>query len=483
MFKFIDYIGRFLLVVVVAGLIALLGFWLKITFSSQIDDTEHLQAKQDYLTQLSSSGQDISGAPNVVIILFDDMGYGDLGVTGSQVIKTPAIDQLANQGVLLTNYYAPAPTCSPSRAGLLTGRYPLRAGLPEVLFPSSDSRKIILSSRGVNMRLPAEEITIADTLKAAGYRTGLIGKWHLGDTAPSLPQNFGFDSTFGPYYSNDQKPFQIYRDDSLFIEAPIDQAILNDLYSDEAVRFISEPDDTPFFLYFAHSFPHDPLPDMPENHGRSGAGVYGDIVEALDDTVATVVETLRKSGKLDNTLILISSDNGPWFEGSPGGFRGRKGETFDGGMHVPLVAHWPQELKGGRVIEGISMGIDWLPTLLDWIGLPLPSDRIIDGKSLRPMLTEGASSPHQQLYFFGSEELIAVRDQTYKYRRPHAYIYAVDPMPFAVGRKQPGWLFNLDADASESYDVSAHAPERAASLRAAMQVKQQEMQDNLRGWQ
>lgn len=478
------WIGRILLVlalpltVVVCG-----GLWIgyKIMLYQQQDNLVHLTAKHAYLEQLAQ--EPVSGQrPNIIFILFDDLGHGDLGNTGSKAIATPTIDELAEQGVTLANFYSPAPSCTPARAGYLTGRFPLRAGLPAVVFPTGSPINLVHKVRGVNLRLPAEEITLADALQAAGYRTGMVGKWHMGDRSPSLPNDMGFQSYYGALYSNDMTPFALYPNRQIEVQAPADQTLLNERYAAEAVRFIE--DDAagqPFFLYYAHNFPHIPLYAGAVQEGRSRAGLYGDVVEGLDWGVAQIVEALKARGIYDDTLIIITSDNGPWYQGSPGTDRGRKGDTFEGGMHVPFIVHWPAQITGGQRFEGLSMGIDLFPTILDWLELPLPGDRRIDGASIRNMLA-GAESPHDYLYYFADQELMAIRDGEFKYHAPRTILYGQAGQPFSTGPTKGPWLFDMRVDENESYDVSMTQLEDTARLAEKYREKQQEMQENLRGW-
>lgn len=470
-------------------LIALLWVGFKVATHGQNDNEIHLAAKEDYLKSVayqSRAGDEANQTkrPNVIFILYDDMGYGDLGFTGNTAIKTPAIDKLSSDGVVLSNFYSPSPICSPSRAGFLTGRYAPRAGLPNVIFPSGSNKSLINILNSEPTRLPAEEITIADMLLAAGYSTGMIGKWHMGDTEPSLPQNFGFEQYFGALYSNDMEPFALYRDQKVAVEAPVDQTKLDALYTQEAVDFISRHggQKKPFFLYFAHNFPHIPLYVPKDRTGRSDAGLYGDVVESLDSGVAAIVDALRQQGELENTIVILSSDNGPWYEGSAGYSRGRKGQTWDGGMHVPFIIHWPAGLEGNRQIEGISMGVDLLPTLADILDIKLPKDRIIDGRSIRSMLETGGETPHEELYYFANEKLMAVRDGGFKYLDARAHIYQANDSSIGLPVKQGPWLINMELDQDESYNVAMRHPDRVKSMHRKLLAKRQEMTDNPRGW-
>ncbi len=471
-----------LLLLTLAALFAIYRY----TAFHQEDDAERLRGKRDYLEQLSglpSSGR----APNIIFILYDDLGYGDVGLGAGDKppIKTPNIDRLAANGVMLSDFHSPAPVCTPARAGYLTGRLPLRAGLPNVVFPSHDNWKGVMARLGdpdSNQRLPAEEITLADILKARGYATGMVGKWHMGDVSPSLPNDFGFDYYYGALYSNDMTPFAHYRNRDIAVPAPVDQRRMSEYYTREAVDFVRGHANRAFFLYFAHNFPHDPLSVREERAGRSEAGLFGDVMEEIDDGVGELVAALADTGTLDNTLIVITSDNGPWFLGSGGGQRGRKGSTFEGGMRVPFIAHWPASIPAGRVEPAMAMGTDLVPTVLDILGLPAPGDRVLDGRSILPVLTAGSPTPHDYLYYFDGESLFAVRSQRFKYRGAASVHYGTDQMPVAFGIPQKEWLFDLAGDTREAYDTSLRHPETLEELRRVFEDKESEMADNLRGW-
>jgi arylsulfatase A-like enzyme len=455
--------------------------------SGQADDAARLESKRDYLAQVSAHPVPARTAPNIVFILYDDMGYGDIGAgaVGGTMIATPNIDQLAAGGVVLSDFHSPSPVCTPSRAGFLTGRLAPRAGLPNLVFPTGSLRDEVfhaLANPDGHVRLPAEEITLADLLKAAGYATGMVGKWHLGDRSPSLPNDLGFDSFFGALYSNDMQPFALWANREIAFDAPADQLHLTERYTEAATRFIDAHTDRPFFLYFAHNFPHDPLSVRSERSGRSRAGLYGDVIEELDDSVGTIVAALKRSGRLDNTLIIISSDNGPWFLGDAGNQRGRKGNTFEGGMRVPFIAHWPARITPGRTEPAMAMGIDLLPTVLDLLQLPPPPDRLLDGRSILPVLTEGGPSPHDYLYYYDGEVLFAVRDQRFKYRGPAGVLYGTDQLPVGIAMAKKEWLLDLSGDPRESYDTSDHNPDELTRLRAAFEAKKRDMTDNPRGW-
>ena len=481
--KWLKRLGLLLALPVLAVISAIVYVSVKIATYEQLDDAAHMAAKADYLASIARTAP--QNAPDLVIILFDDLGYGDVGFTGNQMIATPHMDKLAANGLVLENYYAPAPVCSPSRAAMLTGRMAPRAGLTHVPFPSGTIFDRLNRFFGNPVRLPREEILIADILHAVGYETAMVGKWHMGDHAGSVPTQFGFQRFFGTYYSNDMNPFTLVRGtadagEQISHAAPVDQTALNPLYTEAAERFISEAaGEKPLFLYFAHNFPHVPLYAAPSEKGRSDAGLYGDVVQGLDDTVGQIVAALKKRGRLDNTLILITSDNGPWWEGRGVG-RGRKGVSFEGGIRVPFIAHWPQQIKPSRS-DALAMGTDLLPTMLDELNLPLPPDRIIDGESLAATL-RGGPSPHEVLYHYAAGTLMAVRSATHKYRDRKAVAYPTDPVRLPIWQAHGPWLFDMRADSQEAYDISMKYPALATRMKALLDAKNAEMKKNPRGW-
>ena len=481
--KWLKRLGLLLALPVLAVISAIVYVSVKIATYEQLDDAAHMATKADYLASIARTAP--QNAPDLVIILFDDLGYGDVGFTGNQMIATPHMDKLAANGLVLENYYAPAPVCSPSRAAMLTGRMAPRAGLTHVPFPSGTVFDRLNRFFGNPVRLPREEILIADILHAVGYETAMVGKWHMGDHAGSVPTQFGFQRFFGTYYSNDMNPFTLVRGtadagEQISHAAPVDQTALNPLYAEAAERFIAEAaGDKPLFLYFAHNFPHVPLYAAPSEKGRSDAGLYGDVVQGLDDTVGHIVAALKKRGRLDNTLILITSDNGPWWEGRGVG-RGRKGVSFEGGVRVPFIAHWPQQIKPARS-EALAMGTDLLPTMLDELNLPLPPDRMIDGKSLAATL-RGGPSPHEVLYHYAAGTLMAVRSATHKYRDRKAVAYPTDPVRLPIWQAHGPWLFDMRADSQEAYDITMKHPALAARMKALLDAKNAEMEKNPRGW-
>jgi uncharacterized sulfatase len=468
-----------ILLVGVAALIVVL----RILLYRQVDDRKRLAIKRTYLEEISESREDSATGPNVVIILFDDLGHGDIGAYGGRAISTPRLDRLAEEGVLFENAYSPSPYCSASRAGLMTGRYAVRSGLDHVVQVPGSWQDTAVRFGGLNRRLPAEEITLAEVLRAAGYATSIVGKWHLGDESPSLPNDLGFDSFYGLLFSNDQGKPQVWDDRAVDEAHPIDQSTLTRRYTARAVRFIEESRDRPFFLYLAHTFPHIPLHVAPDRSGLSAAGLYGDVVEELDWSTGQIVEALDRVGVARNTLVVVSSDNGPWFQGSPGGVRGRKFDVFEGGMRVPFVVRWPERIQSGSVDRGPVSAIDVFPTVLEVVGLSPPSDRVIDGESLIPRFDAPESFPRGPIWYHQVGRLRAVRLGRFKYHDRHRLPFG-NPPDFALGAyaARGPWLFDLELDPDESYDVSDRHPETFARMRDMLESRLEDYRDNPRGW-
>ena len=464
--------------------------------------------------------------PNLVVILADDLGYGDVGVQGSRAIETPHIDRLASEGMRFTQFYSSAPLCSPSRAGLLTGRYPLRSGIITALAAADDSLLRRLSYRAgllfaklgaVDMPgggnavsgLPPSEITLPEALQLAGYRTMAIGKWHLGDftALPEFhPSNHGFDRFVGFNMSNDDWPVAFWRGQTEVVaDIGLDQARYTALFTEEAVRFIEEPREEPFFLYLAHKDPHQPFYPGEAFAGHSAGGPYGDAVSELDWSVGQVIAALRRSGVAENTMVVVTSDNGPWFEGDPGGLRGRKGQSYEGGFRVPFVAWWPGRVPAGAVSDVPSMNIDLFPTFLGLAGLSLPSDRVVDGVDLWPVLSAGQTELSERpLFFFHDYDVEAVRLGRWKLidRNSH-YVWPapLDKQDTPAGRMltsrnytPPGgsesvptlgtWplLYELTRDPAEAYNVAETHPPVAADLAQALAAWRESFRKNPRGW-
>ncbi len=447
------------------------------------DDPRHLEAKREYLEGLRAGAERGGGRPNLVLILFDDLGYGDLGCYGSAAVRTPNLDRLAAAGARFTQAYATSPYCSASRAGLLTGRYPARAGLDHVLQAPWTTTDLLLRLGRRNRRLPSDEIILAEALSAAGYATAIFGKWHLGDFSPSLPTERGFDEFYGLLHSNDQGRPAVREGLEVVEDPPIDQSTLTRRYTERAVAFLEAHAGGPFFLYLPHTFPHVPLHVAGDRLGRSPGGLYGDVVEELDWSVGEVVAALERLGLAERTAVVVTSDNGPWFEGSPGGARGRKMDVFEGGMRVPLLAAWPGRIAAGRVIERPAMGIDLFATLLEWAGIAPPPDREIDGRSLVAVLDGEGAAPRQPILYFQLGVLRAVRDGRFKYVARRRILYG-NPMNWVWGpmTERGPWLFDLERDPDESYDASRHHPAEAERLARMLAERSRSFAENPRGW-
>ncbi|MFX0103766.1 MAG: sulfatase [Candidatus Hodarchaeota archaeon] len=420
--------------------------------------------------------------PNIIIIFCDDMGYADISCFGATTIQTPNIDSLARDGMELTHSYSSSPVCSPSRAGLMTGRYPTRMHVNCVYFPKNTLIDIALKAihfytYGVRGIL-ADEVTIPEVLQKVGYKTAMVGKWHLGDCKPHRPTDKGFDFFYGSYYSNDMKPYAMYKNEEIDIPAPMNQDILTKQLTKEAIGFIEENYDKPFFLHYCQPFPHDPLHASDDFKGTSKAGIYGDAVQEVDWSIGEILKTLDKHDLRKNTLVLFTSDNGPWHEGNPGYHRGRKGLTFEGGQRVPMIAYWPGIIPAGKKIDAPTMNIDIFPTVLDILGIDLPGDRIIDGKSMLPVLKGLTNeSPHEILHYFWGKKLLAARMGNWKYHVKHAS----DNSSYFFVRVGP-FLFNLAEDQNESYNQIPHHPEQAKIMAEKIQEMKDSLKKNIRGW-
>ena len=393
--------------------------------------------------------------PNIVLIYCDDLGYGDLGCYGSS-IPTPNLDRMAAQGVRFTHFYSANPVCSPSRAALLTGRYPTRVNVPRVLFPADKEG------------LARDEQTIADVLRARGYATMCIGKWHLGHTPEYLPTSRGFDDYFGIPYSNDMSPRLMLKGTQVVEQ----QAVLETItprYTEQAVGFIERNKAKPFFLYMPHTYPHIPLAASERFRGKSQQGLYGDVLQELDWSVGEVLGALKKHGLDKNTLVLFSSDNGPWYQGSPGKLRGRKGQTFEGGVREPFIARWPGRIPPGRVLDAITSTLDIMPTLAKLTGAKLPA-KPLDGVDIWPLLS-GQKKDHSReaLLYFDNWDLQCARLGNWKLHvgRYNSFIYGPAPATGRVNlRLRPPELYNLVTDPDESFNVADKFPEIVRDLEA-----------------
>jgi arylsulfatase A-like enzyme len=450
--------------------------------------------------------------PNIIIIYCDDLGYGDIGCYGNRVIRTPNIDRLAADGMMFTDYYACNAVCAPSRAGLLTGRHPFRTGIIGNPYPADSpllrrlERKIAyiftplgsvdLHEKFVADGLSGKEITIAEVLKTAGYRTAMLGKWHLGDFSrqPEFnPLRHGFDQYLGLPHSNDMEPCPLYQNEKM-LEADIgtNQARLTGMYTKEALGFIEKSKDSPFFLYFAHTFPHQPLYASEKFAGKSKAGKFGDAVEEIDWSVGEIMNKLKELKIEDNTIIFFTSDNGPWYEGSPGVFRGRKGQSHEGGFRVPFIVKWPGHTKPGTVSSEPVVNLDIFPTLLSLAGIESPSDRIIDGKNIGELLSgQNQKSPHGSIYFYHYDQLEGIRSGKWKYfRKLNRYVWPVpldaEALPSAMGKKQLGnrgpLLYDLSIDPGENYNVINTYPDIAVKMENMLVEWEEQIKKNPRGF-
>ncbi len=430
--------------------------------------------------------------PNIVIILADDMGYGDLGGFGSPNIRTPNLDRMSAEGQKWTSFYV-QPVCSPSRAALLTGRLPVRSGMysmaqgpaPGVIFENAIDG------------LPPDEITIAEVLKSRGYATGMMGKWHLGHLPQFLPMRQGFDYWFGLPYSHDMnmvapreaglkskayyapKPeywnVPLMRNDEI-IERPADHRTLTRRYTDEAVRFIDSHKSGPFLLYVAHSMPHIPLARSPEFEGHSGAGIYGDVIEEIDASTGRILDALKAAGLDRRTLVVFTSDNGPWLPfgthaGSSGPLRDGKGTTWEGGVRTPAIFWWPGTVRPG-VVTGIASAMDLFATAASLSGAGVPRDRVVDGVDLTAALTGGGPSPRSINYYYWNNELRAIRKGPYK-------AHFITSGAYGEGEprqeRNPPLLFDLTQDPGERFDVAAQHPDVVADLVREADAHRREM--------
>jgi len=418
--------------------------------------------------------QNKTSKPNIIIVFTDDQGYQDVGVFGSPLIKTPNLDKMAENGIKFTDFYSASSVCSPSRAALLTGAYPPRVGVPKVLWPNLPGG------------LPNEELTIADMLKTQNYANACIGKWHLGDKDQYMPTAQGFDMYYGIPYSNDMSVYPkakvsenvLFREgmtiDSLrqekwrggvvplteqneIIEYPVDQSTLTQRYTKKALEFIKENKEEPFFLYLAHSMPHIPLHASPEFKGKSARGLYGDVIEEIDWSMGRILETLESLGIDGNTLVIFTSDNGPWdLKDGQGGsalpLRGYKFQTYEGGMRVPMIAQWKGVIPSGVVCSELASTIDILPTIA-YLTESEVSEKPMDGRNIWPLLSgdKKAKSPHTKdgFYYYSGNTAEAVRSGAWKLRVVKGEIE----------------LYNLEKDISETENVALKNPKIVKKLQ------------------
>lgn len=439
--------------------------------------------------------------PNIVVIFMDDLGYGDIGVFGAKGYETPNLDRMAREGTKLTSFYAAQAVCSASRAGLLTGCYPNRVGITGALMPHA---KIGLS---------ADETTIAEVCKQKGYATAIFGKWHLGDERRFLPTRHGFDEYLGLPYSNDMTPegkaHGVAGERDRYVPLPLlegetvahprvtdaVQDRLTTLCTERSVDFIRRHKDRPFFLYVPHAMVHVPLHVSGKFRGKSGAGLFGDVMMEVDWSVGEILKALKDSGVDGNTLVLFTSDNGPWLSfgdhaGNAGPLREGKGTSWDGGVRAPTLVRWPGHVPAGRSCDAPLMTIDLLPTVAGLIGAKLPG-RKIDGLDIAPVLLgKTDDSPHEVLYFYyNANDLESLRSGRWKLELPHAY-RSLDgrpggadgkPAPYRQLKVEKPELYDLDADPGQQRDLAAAQPEVLQRLLKLADDARADLGDNLTG--
>ena len=433
-------------------------------------------------------------SPNIVLIFTDDQGYQDVGVFGAKDIPTPHLDKMAREGVKLTSFYAAQAVCSASRAGLLTGCYPNRIGIHNAFMPDS------------KIGLNPSETTIAEMLRSRGYATGIFGKWHLGDHPDFLPTKHGFDEYFGIPYSNDMWPFHpqqgpvfnfgplpLYENETI-IDTLTNQSQLTTQITERSVDFINRNKDRPFFLYVPHPQPHVPLFVSDKFRGKSGRGLYGDVIMEIDWSVGQILNTLKSHNLDQNTVVIFTSDNGPWLSygnhaGSAMPFREGKGTAWEGGHREPFIMRYPDGLKGGRTIDAAVMAIDILPTLAAITGSKLP-EAVIDGKSVWELLKGDSNESPQEAYYFyyRVNELHGVRYGKWKLYFPHNYRTMEGQQPGKDGL--PGnyvhldlneiELYDLSEDLSETTNVAAEYPEVVEEMEQLADLMRKKLGDSLK---
>ena len=453
-----------------------------------------LLSAADRRSTLAATVDQLPQKPNIVVIFCDDLGYGDLGCYGHPTIATPHLDRMASEGTKLTQFYVGASVCTPSRAALITGRLPQRSGMAgnrRVLFPDSVGG------------MPADEITIAEKLKEAGYATAAVGKWHLGHLPPYLPTEHGFDEYFGIPYSNDMdrvasapkgraafdRPRSQHFDVPLLrgrqgedvqqIERPADQTTITQRYTYEAIDFIRRNQQQPFFLYLAHSMPHVPLFRSTGFVDHSLRGLYGDVIEELDWSVGQILDELRNRNLADRTLVVFTSDNGPWLThddqgGSAGLLRDGKGSTWEGGMREPAIVWWPQHVPAGLTSTALSSTMDLLPTFCRLAGVTPPHDRVLDGYDLTGTLIEQRPSPRETFFYYRGFRLMAVRMGRWK-----AHLVTQDaygPGARMPETHDPPLLYDLGVDPGEQWNVAEDHPQVLEQIAAVIAQHQAEMQ-------
>ena len=427
-----------------------------------------------------------SRSPNIVLIFCDDMGYADVGCFGAKGYQTPNLDRLARQGIRFTDFYVPQAVCSASRIALLTGCYPNRVGILGALGPAA------------KIGIHSNELTMAEMLKARGYATAIYGKWHLGRPAPFLPTAHGFDDYFGLPYSNDMWPRHPQTptnypplpllEGTNVVQLMPDQTQLTTWYTERAVKFIDAHHDRPFFLYVPHNMPHVPLFVSEKFAGKTRRGLYGDVIAEIDWSVGQILAALTQHKLDDNTLVIFTSDNGPWLSygdhaGSANGFREGKGTAWDGGTRVPFIARWPGHIPKGKVCREPAMTLDLLPTIAKLTGGQL-STNPIDGLDIWRLLAgaRGAKSPHESLWFYWGNELHAIRSGPWKLHFPHSYVKPAPPghggQPGKMTNPKTGLaLYNLEQDPGETRNLAEDRRDIVALLQTYADKARDELGD------
>jgi len=441
-----------------------------------------------FTTALGALAQEAQRPPNVVIIFTDDQGYADVGCFGAQGFQTPNLDRMATEGMRFTNFYVAQAVCGASRAALLTGCYPNRIGMLGAPGPKT------------NHGIHDDELLIPELLKQRGYATAIYGKWHLGHHEQFLPPNHGFDDYYGLPYSNDMWPHHPtagahYPPLPLIagtktIEQNPDQTQLTTSYTEHAVKFIDQNKDRPFFLYVPHSMPHVPLFVSDKYKDKSEQGRYGDVISEIDWSVGQILEAIKKNGLDDNTLVIFTSDNGPWLSygnhgGSAGPLREGKGTTWEGGVREPCIMRWPGKIPAGTVCNEVAATIDILPTLAGLTNTQLP-DHPIDGKDIWPLMSgeQNANTPHEAYYYYWSKHLQAIRSGQWKLHFPHKFRSLTgtpgkdgQPAGYTVGTTEMA-LYNLANDIGETTDVQDQHPEVVARLKKLADAARSELGDS-----
>ena len=409
-----------------------------------------------------------SNSPNIIIITADDLGYGDVGIYGADDIRTPNLDRIAGEGLYFTDFYSTSPVCSPSRFGLMTGRYPRRRGIDHVFFPESYTG------------IPEDEVTLAEALRNNGYVTGAIGKWHLGHHHRYLPLQNGFDEYYGIPYSNDM-PGVAYLDGNEVDSLKVDQRFTTKTYTEKAVDFIRRYKDEPFFLYLPHNMPHVPLYASPEFEGKSARGLYGDVVEELDWSVGKIIAALEEEGISGQTLVFFTSDNGPWLVydiegGSAGPLRDGKGTTFEGGQRVPGIAYWPGTIAAGSVYRNLATQLDLYPTIVALTqSQHSATTKSLDGEDISTVLLGTGSRKGDEFAYYSFGQIEAFRKGEWKIKLPS------EELKYGNRIARPAsdtLLFNLGSDLGEQNNLLKSHPDKARELLNALEAYKARIDEN-----